>query len=675
MKFKKIPLESGNTVKSSQSIVVTCTSTEPKPLPQPVVKTLVQSELKSGKSESEQSIALLTEQQHPKVVPVEQIVMDDTVKLVSKIVTTNESGNSKPVIRTTTTGVTLKLGETEQPLTLIDPVTGELTVVRQSKEGQYVPVPGVKAIVSTGTSININVQSAIKSEVTTTMATVSTKQASPSVIGTTPVTLAKTLVTPTKQQTVTLIKPVAQSTPAMSAIQATTKVQQPSMLPSQVPTAPSLQIPPVNVTPQPAVVQQILQQPKLVQQQQLRTHPLKAHVLNSQVNKVMNAALPSPAVPTQSLLHASQQLQQQQGQQTQQQQQQQQVGVVKVLSTSTLPTHQVQHLGKPNTTSYIVQSSAVKQNLFPRTSSPIVGPQHVQSLHVNVASGSITTGQTTTLSPRIQTSKLVAHQTLVEAHQQQQQLQKQTTGLSSVHGSPIVIHSSKQPIQTLGPTTGYSAIVQGGKTTIVQQSQSKQSTSISMPPSTATIQQITKQQHPQLQVTSRNIQQHHLIQQTVTTQIPNKTNISGLNVVTSQQQQQQIVKQQQLSSSQLPHIHATSNKIHSTTIATHHQIPQQTIQQASGSQHIMTCGTPPSALVAAHQPGTATAAGKIVVHQQQQPSQLSGGVANKTSISLQQVPQIMTGAVASPPLKQSHLSSQQPIVTGLLFKTNRYIFS
>lgn len=35
-------------------------------------------------------------------------------------------------------------------------------------------------------------------------------------------------------------------------------------------------------------------------------------------------------------------------------------------------------------------------------------------------------------------------------------------------------------------------------------------------------------------------------------------------------------------------------------------------------------------------------------------------------MGLHQAPQILTGAVASPPLKQPHLSSQQPIVTGLL---------
>lgn len=663
--------------------MVACISatTDSKPIEQmqqPVVKTLMQSELKLCNSESEQSTALKPEHQQSKVVPVEPIVLDDKVKPESKVVT-NEAANSKPVIRTTIAGVTLKLGETEQPLTLIDPVTGELMVVRQSKEGQYVPVPGVEAIVPIGAPISNTAQLTISSastpittEETTNMPAISTKQTPPIVIGTVPTTVTKTVVTPPPLQLqmptaslVTLIKSVTQTAPTISTIQAAPKAQQPSSLPSQISTAPSLQIPSGNVTSQPVVMQQIQQQPKPVQQQQIRTHPLKAHVLNSQVNKVMNATISVPVVQTQSQLHVPQQLQQQQHQ----------VGVVKVLSTSTASmTQQTQVIGKPSTTSYVVQSSSVKQNLFPRTSSPIIGPQHVQNLHVNVASGSITTGQATTLSPRLQPSKLVTHQTLVETHQQpqhqqqqQQQHQKQTAGSSSVHGSPIVIHSAKLPIQTIGVNTGYSTILQGGKTTIVQQIQSKQSTSISMQPSATTIQQMTKQQQQQQHITSRNLPQHHLIQQTVVSpQITHKANVAGLNVVTGQQQQ--IVKQQQSSNSQLPHIHTTSNKIHSTAIAIHHQMPQQSIQQASGSQHIMTCGTPPAAVVAAHQASTAIGAGKIVLHQQQ-PSQLSGGGASKTSISLQQVPQIMTGAVASPPLKQSNVSSQQPIVTGMLLKT------
>lgn len=88
------------------------------------------------------------------------------------------------------------------------------------------------------------------------------------------------------------------------------------------------------------------------------------------------------------------------------------------------------------------------------------------------------------------------------------------------------------------------------------------------------------------------------------------------------------------------------------------KIHQQTIQQAGASQHIMMCAS--SNVGQQIQTQQSTSITKSGSHHQMPPS---GG---KSVIGLNHVPQIMTGAVASPPLKQSHLNSQQPIVTGKL---------
>ncbi|XP_037024616.1 protein split ends isoform X3 [Bradysia coprophila] len=267
-----------------------------------------------------------------------------------------------------------------------------------------------------------------------------------------------------------------------------------------------------------------------------------------------------------------------------------------------------------------LQQMSVHTTNLPRTGSPIVN-QHTHNLQVNVQSRGTPSPIGSAHSPRIQTmtQQKIVHQqpTLQTIHVQQKQHHPSTI----ISQSPSIQHHQQQIIHAGKIQSGLQALPMSGYPNVVA------SGAKHAPP-----QQHVVKHHPgpiQLQHSNIHPQQKHQLNQAVVTQ----QHTTG-------------TKQTVQSSNQLPLIHQQqSNKIH-----------QQTIQQAGASQHIMLCAS--SNVVQQIQQQQSPSISKSGSHHQIPPT---GG---KSVIGLHQVPQIMTGAVASPPLKQSHLNSQQPIVTG-----------
>lgn len=246
------------------------------------------------------------------------------------------------------------------------------------------------------------------------------------------------------------------------------------------------------------------------------------------------------------------------------------------------------------------------------------------------------------------------------SHQQQQQ-QKQpmtihaTSGPAGAKSHPVVIQQQQHPGVTGQPQLimqGNKIIAQGlaGYQAVLQQPQSVTTANIVKVPQPVQsgpghVIQIPQppQQQQQHVVTSKgpipqplNIPSTAKVeyitataaggQQIAKVQVPIQMPSQGVKVQMGhsmqQQQQIQVIQQQSL--------------IQQQALAKHH------LQQAQAQQQ--------------QQQGQGQGVGQ---QQQQPPPHMLP--ANK---GLHQAPQILTGAVASPPLKQPHLSSQQPIVTG-----------
>lgn len=180
--------------------------------------------------------------------------------------------------------------------------------------------------------------------------------------------------------------------------------------------------------------------------------------------------------------------------------------------------------------------------------------------------------------------------------------------------SPMVIHGKQVHVQSA--PGGYTTVLQNSK--ILHQSQGQPPTQIHQgPPS-------KHYQVQQIQLTSAGISGQHMPQGTIVTQTPIKMHSKQDQHIPNKGSQVVHIVQQQHQSSQnaVPHM---LNK----------SIPIQQTQQVGNVVHGKT----------------------IVTH----PPQIQG----KCSIvSLHQQPQILTGAVASPPLKHS-MHSQSPNVTGM----------
>jgi hypothetical protein len=138
--------------------------------------------------------------------------------------------------------------------------------------------------------------------------------------------------------------------------------------------------------------------------------------------------------------------------------------------------------------------------------------------------------------------------------------------------------------------------------------------------------------------------------------------ISNVPIPSQQQQQQQ--QQQQLDPAERQQWIATHDKIPQPIqkrFVMEYEEAQRAQQQAAQQQQ-----SQPQVLSPQQQGVKRTYVIESTnVHPLPSPSQPVMNHQGKTIIGLSQAPQILTGAVASPPLK-AHMSSQQPIVTGMI---------
>lgn len=150
-------------------------------------------------------------------------------------------------------------------------------------------------------------------------------------------------------------------------------------------------------------------------------------------------------------------------------------------------------------------------------------------------------------------------------------------------------------------------------------------------------------------------------------------------MVTQTQMGQQI-PMQHISQSQPP----KSSASHQITIQSTQTAPQfvssvpmqartssskyETTSSSKFKQHIMPPNLPQIQTTHASIVQVQSAAAKQPsLHSQSLNNQISNTISNQIRLHQAAASQIMTGAVASPPPKQPHLSSQQPIVAGKIF--------
>lgn len=228
----------------------------------------------------------------------------------------------------------------------------------------------------------------------------------------------------------------------------------------------------------------------------------------------------------------------------------------------------------------------------------------------------------------------VGHQSNQGPSPSQQQQQQQLQTQMMIHGKPVQIQ---------GPG-GYTTVFQGTK--IIHQGPPG-----SQGPPPQVHQGPTGKQYQVQQIQLTNIPQGQpLPQGTIVTQQPIKMSKSGeLQIPT---QQIHIPTKQSQAHQNPQQIHVSQKGPSPQVSMPHHLVTKQgsiTIQQAQ---------TPP---IMQH-------GGKQMVapQQQQQQQQQAQMQVKGNMIGLHQAPQILTGAVASPPLKHSHVQSQQPIVAGSL---------
>lgn len=364
------------------------------------------------------------------------------------------------------------------------------------------------------------------------------------------------------------------------------------------------------------------------------THPLKAHVLNSQnMNKPMviqqnhpqnsvqhlkiNAELDEYKMPTQLISPTTVNRSNTMPPTSQQQQQQQHSSV----QQSVLMKNQMLQLQQQQ---QVHGKQVINQNLVVNLPPPMnMGPGSALS-----PSG--------LKNPQMQPMSMQGIRQIPPQQQQQINLQQQQHLI--IQNNKIVGHAGQ-------PTIGYQTVLQGGQIMPGQ--------SIQVNPQQPNM---PMQQKQQMQI---NTQMQHLVKQSPMPQqmvspggqmVHQMKQQPGHLKIPQQQQQMNIIKQ-------VPHGMSVQQQQHQQ------HMMQQSAQHQPPQMHHQT-------IVKGHAQG----------HQHQQQIQMSLGQQqshilppNKAAVmGLHQAPQILTGAVASPPLKQPHLSSQQPIVTGL-FKEIRTI--
>lgn len=548
-----------------------------------------------------------------------------------------------------------------EPMALIDPVTGELTVVQQSNEGQYVPVvsshagPIPEAVIKQ--SMVQSLQTPVSElrpnvEIVTTAAPkVSTPPVvtiinKPATIQTSISSVPPTSVLQMQKPHVSITSSAASSLPSTTFVITSKPVDlQTHILPpalsseKQKPLSPAhsqIQIQPI-ASPSPSMPSPLN-----------RSHPMKSHVLSTQISKVSQAPVISNA------------------------------STPVILSTSAPSVSNMQQPVIKSTT--IVHSTASSQKYTKDTPTSVIAqqpqypPKHQIAINPNVTvTSQMQAPHKNTLIVNIPTSspinmppthspRLSPNTSLAKIHSQQQQLHEpQYTIHATKHSVPSMQHQQPAPQQVLPQPP---VVIQSNKihlpvtstnyTSVVQSS----GKIIQTPPShhIKTIQQ-----------TSADVAKAHMIPKSMMSgsqagPVPLQHMPQSQNIQSSKPAGHQMTIQATSLPQPPPFVHSIPMQY---TTSKQSQRSHQTIQQIATSQHIMSPQIMPSAAVI-NPPPTATKQSfqqQPTPSQQQMPQPQSSQVT-KTVIGLHQAPQIMTGAVASPPLKQPHLSSQQPIVTG-----------
>lgn len=570
----------------------------------------------------------------------------------------------------------------------LDPATGELTVTRPGKEGQYLVMPNapqpLKKVIAAAANAAQNAVEHLKSSPTPPISASAspipnrtpTPGSAPSP-GMTRVPTPNTMVNPHPTQQMEAQK-----------LSAATLAKQSTQLPSNIP-APTGIVPSPHGNPGAVLIQhtvgQGMPQPPTILQQgpHNKPHSLKAHVLSSQqiISQHPQPGKPiyPPSTQSQPQIVYKSVIPQQPG------------SVSGAIHTTTgkqihpstnmklppqgMPTQGIsQH---PGPQQIIIQNPMPQQQMTINKHTIInkAGPPqqqgHPSAVHHPPGSGNLLINIPPNLqqmgnipmSPRMPHHVVVTNSKGQPGQMQSQQshspqiIHKQTNqppqpGQQGPPGGPqqIIIHSSKAPPGHHQIPAGYTTVLQTGGKIIHQGPVQLAGPGQPQQPQPGIL---GKQQTQTIQISSASGVPIHYQQQPIQSQptVVHKT------VTTVHGNQHIKIQQHKVGPEAVGHMHV-GGKHPVGSVGTKIPLQQQQQMQPVGMMKPNHITTGPVATISVNQQQQQTAPPPS-------PSQLVTIQPGKgVSPHLHAQPQIPTGAVASPPLKQPHMQSQQPIVTG-----------
>ncbi|XP_055640208.1 protein split ends isoform X2 [Toxorhynchites rutilus septentrionalis] len=611
-------------------------------------------------------------------------------------------------------------------LSLIDPVTGELTMMRTSKEGQYVPMPNAPQPLKKVIAAAANAQNAAEQQKAAISAIPPASPIPNRAL--TPGSSPSPGLTRVPTPNTTVPSHLAQQMEAQKLTSTIVSKQNSQLLQtSQAPTVPAttVVVPPSPLGTGTVVIQHAQGHPQvqhpqpIVQQTSTKPHTLKAHVLNSQ----------------QMLQQQQQQQQQHPGkpptQVTSQQQTQivyksviphQQPGAGAIHTTtgkqihpstsSKMPPQVISQGGpsQPPQQQHIIIQNPLSQQQLTINKHTLINKSvtHQSAVHHPPGSGNLLINipqnmhhlGSVQMSPRMpQHHQVVITNTKPTPGSMQSQSQhsphvihKQTTVQTQQSNQPnpsgtqqIIIHGGKVSSGHHQIPAGYTTVLQsGGK--IIHQGP-VQLASQPQPLNQGQQQPSQQQPHQQQSIGMPGKHAAHTIQVSSGSSIPIQYQSQPLQshpsvvhkTVTAVHGGQQVkIQQHKVGSESLTHMQSVQQQLgggkpmvvqHTNPTVTGklslHQQPQQQQQPIMSHNHSVGLTKGNHAIQQQQQPPPGGQSGGN--QQQQVPSSqqlLTIQQGKGISPHLHQAPQILTGAVASPPLKQPHMQSQQPIVTG-----------
>lgn len=571
------------------------------------------------------------QQQHPTPQPAQVIVSQIPIK------------NSEPIMPVQTVKK-----ESSELLQLIDPVTGEMQKMTQSKEGQYVPVAENR-----GLPVHHHPSSQMTVKQLPPQFTIELKkeEKKPATVSAPPPSMPATIVkvAPTiiqepaksiaeqQQQHQHAVKPVITQNPTYSK---PTPVQKPYVMGPQAAAVVAAKsqivtpVPPTTVISSPSMMKV---NPQIVQ------HPSTIYNLQN--------IIPPPTVSKQMLQQQPQPMQTHQ-------------------KTIVLPP---QHQAQPPTIIHQTSSTPqmvhqkMPQNVQPPPSQIVIQSQQpAGNLMISIPPSSASQQQQQSMhSPRLQVKQQVIQRPMPPSQHQQPQPTPSTVVMKT--GQPMTLEQQQKMLQSgkIGPES-QSYITQGREIIYVGSNIQKQtiypnyhSSARTQPVQTAPKPQqivqpvphspkIVASSQPSLSVTQIQIPASHH-QQPQQQQSPKVYFTNSGQVITSVPSSQQ----------------SQDMRPDERWIQSHEKMASQ--PQPLKARYMMESHED-SRLHADRVPHQAATLKRSYVIEGAMPHQATSQSImppqNKTVIGLNQSPQILTGAVASPPLAKAHISAQQPIVTG-----------